>query len=36
MEDKSNNEEESPHTRWNPKRQMSLVGLFLCCKIVAV
>ena len=36
MEDKSNNEEQSPHTRRNPKRQISLVGLFLYCKIVAV
>jgi len=33
MEDKSNNEAQRPHTRWNP---ISLVSLLLCCKIAAV
>jgi len=36
MEDKSNNEAQRPHTRWNPKRHISLVSLLLCCKITAV
>jgi len=36
MEDRRNNKAQRPHTRWNPKKHISLMSLLLGCKMAAV
>ena len=36
MEDKRNNDVQRPHTRWNPKRHISLMSLLFCHTIATV